>query len=128
MIFEPDIELRLNTKGRAIELWTRSCGRLELVDAWTVLVDDKEQPHKTTVLERKTMPRRKQKNAKAGLNGNVHRYAAHDPQGELKKLRVEYLGDGDWSLPKGAKIRHIGEDGWGLEMPDGKEFSVWTEN
>ena len=74
------------------------------------------------------MPRRKKENAVAGLNTNIHRYAVHDPQGELRKLRVDYLGDGDWSLPKGAKMRHIDADDWQLELSDGKEFSVWTEN
>lgn len=65
---------------------------------------------------------------RAGLNGNVHRYAVHDTQGALEDLGVEYNGDGDWTLPEGASIEGIGGEDWTLTLADGTEYSVWAED
>ena len=56
---------------------------------------------------------------RAGLDGNFH--SSWDlPEG------VEYLGDGEWSLPPGAKIRFLDGEDWILTLAD-TEYHVWAE-
>jgi hypothetical protein len=65
--------------------------------------------------------------SKAGLNANVHRDAVFAPEAALQRLGVAYLGDGEWTLPEGARIEPRDGDDWMLTLADGTEYHVWTE-
>ena len=67
---------------------------------------------------------------KAGLNGNFHREHISNTEGGLRKLGIEYHGEGHWTLPKNGTMIHVGENDWmlQLEQPKGtREYYVWTE-
>lgn len=71
----------------------------------------------------------------AGINGNQHGTADITHYGDLVwqstyrplPAGVRYDGDGEWTLPAGARIRADGGDDWTITMPDGLELSVWSE-
>ena len=59
-----------------------------------------------------------------GTNGNFHGSAHHIAEG------IEYLGDGDWTLPAGASVECVAsgenESDWLLTIA-GQQWHVWTE-
>ncbi len=72
---------------------------------------------------------------RAGLNGDMHSLVEIEHYGPVQNqfpstplpCGVHYLGDGQWTLPEGAKIEPRAGEDWLLTMPDDAELYMWSE-